>query len=78
MFSGIRSYILEDDFKITILDKKINVVNYKEMGHFDNNQVIIRYLSNKILIIKGKNLSVARLKKNEVLIEGTFSSLEFR
>ena len=78
MFSGIRSYILEDDFKITILDKKINVVNYKERGHFDNNQVIIRYLSNKILIIKGKNLSVARLKKNEVLIEGTFSSLEFR
>lgn len=80
-FGGLRSYILEDEFKITILIDKINIANYEEMGHFDNNKVIVRYIKNNTihnLIIKGRNLIVSKLKKNEVLIEGVIDNLEFR
>lgn len=80
-FSNIRSYILEDEFRITILINKINVVNYLEMGHFDNNKVMIRYLKNDKshnLIIKGRNLVVSKLKMKEVLIEGIIDNIEFR
>ena len=68
-FNGLRSYILEDEFKVTILINKINIVNFKEMGHFDNNHN---------LIIKGRNLVVSKLKRCEVLIEGVIDALEFR
>ena len=80
-FGGLRSYILEDEFKITILIDKINIANYEEMGHFDNNKVIVRYIKNNMthnLIIKGRNLIVSKLKKNKVLIEGVIDNLEFR
>lgn len=80
-FKGLRSYILEDEFKITILNDKINIANYDSMGHFDNNKVIVNYNKAgdiKSLIINGKQLVVSRLKLNEVLIEGVITSLEFR
>ena len=80
-FNGLRSYILDTEFKVTILDGRINIVNFSEMGHFDNNKVIVRYLKNNNthnLIIKGRNLVVSKLKRNEVLIEGVIDNLEFR
>lgn len=80
-FNGLYSYILDNDFKIVILINKINIVNFYELGHFDNNKVIIRYkIDNNIhtLIIKGKNLVVSKLKIKEVLIEGVIDNIEFR
>ena len=80
-FNGLRSYILDTEFKVTILDGRINIVNFSEIGHFDNNKVIIRFLKNNnihTLIIKGRNLVVSKLKASEVLIEGVIDNLEFR
>ena len=77
-FNGIRSYILEDEFKIVILNNKINIANYYEMGHFDSNKIIVRYTNDKCLIITGSDMCVSKLKKNEVLVEGTFYNIEFR
>ena len=79
--NGIRSYILDDEFKIVVLNNRLNVVNYLEMGHFDSNKVIIRYAKsneNCSLIISGKNLVVSKLKVKEVLIEGVINNIEFR
>ena len=80
-FNGLRSYILDTEFKVTILNGRINIVNFSELGHFDNNKVIVRFLKTSNthnLIIKGRNLVVSKLKSNEVLIEGVIDNLEFR
>ena len=80
-FNGIKSYILDNEFKIIILNNKINITNYLEMGHFDNNKVIVRYLNQnneKTLVVNGKNLIISRLKSKEVLVEGNINNIEFR
>lgn len=80
-FNGLYSYILDTDFKVIMLVNKINIVNFYELGHFDNNKVLVRYkIENNIktLIIKGKNLVVSKLKLREVLIEGVIDNIEFR
>ena len=80
-FNCIKSYILDNEFKIIILNNKINITNYLEMGHFDNNKVIVRYLNQnkeKTLVVNGKNLIVSRLKSKEVLVEGNINNIEFR
>ena len=77
IINGIRSYILENDLKITILNNKINIVNYKDIGHFDSNKVVIKVDSGEI-IVKGNDLVVSKLMSSEILITGNFSNIEFR
>ena len=77
IIDGIRSYILESDTKITIINNKINITNYIDIGHFDDNKIIDK-LKNKNIIIKGENLVVSKLLDSEILITGEFYNIEFR
>ena len=73
----LRSYLLEDDFVVHILENQINVVNYTSIGEIGGEKVMIRYLGG-LLIIKGERLVVSRLLKDEVLITGKLKTIEFR
>lgn len=75
--SGIRSYVLESDTKIIIVNNKLNITNYMDIGHFDSNKIIVK-LKNKDIIIKGNDLVVSKLLDSEILITGDFNSIEFR
>ena len=77
IINGIRSYILEDELKITIINNKINIVNYKDIGHFDSNKIIIK-TSDSNIIVKGTDLVVSKLMSSEILITGNFCNIEFR
>lgn len=73
----LRNYILESDFKIIYLTNKLNIVNYSDISHFDNNKIIINYSDGSVLI-GGNNLVVSKLLKDELLIEGSINKIEFR
>lgn len=77
MLRKVKNFILEEDFKIQILNDKVNVVNYTKIGHFDNNKVII-YYEDRELIIHGEKLFVSKLLTDEILIEGKLKNIEFR
>lgn len=76
MLDELRSYILEDKFKITILIDKVDIVNYSEIDHFDDREIIVKY-SKGVVIIKGENLSIAKLLNEEILIIGKIKKVEF-
>ena len=73
----IKNYILENQFKIIYENDKVDLVNYQNMGHFDDNKVIV-YYDKGIIEIKGKNLIIKKLIKDEVLIKGSIEKIEFR
>ena len=75
--SDIRKYLLEEVFEIRITPKYVNVVNYKELGHFDNKNITI-YHSNGNVRISGDNLTISKLMNREVLIIGTINNIELR
>jgi len=77
IINGIRSYILENELKITIVNNKINIVNYKDIGHFDSNKIVVK-VDNGEIIVKGNDLVVSKLMSCEILITGNFSNIEFR
>lgn len=74
---NLRNYILENDFKIIYLTNKLNIVNYSDISHFDNNKIIINYKDGSVMI-SGKNLVVSKLVSDELLIEGSINNIEFR
>lgn len=63
--------------KIIMMDNKIDIINYKNIDHFDDNKIIIK-LDNYNIFIYGENLIISRLVSDEVLISGNINKLEFR
>lgn len=77
IINGIRSYVLDNELKITILNNKINIVNYKDIGHFDSNKIVVK-VENGEVVVKGNDLVVSKLMSDEILITGDYNNIEFR
>lgn len=73
----LRNLIQDDKFKLTVLENKINIVNYLKIDAFDDEKIIVRYRKG-IVIISGNNLSISKLIADELLINGDILKLEFR
>ena len=69
--------VLENEFKINYISNCLNIVNYLDISHFDNNKIMVNY-KDGIVTIVGKNLVVSRLVSDELLIEGSIDKIEFR
>ena len=72
-----RSYLLEDNLKINVYEKRVNIINYISINHFDDNLVIIKY-NNGFIDVNGTNLVVTKLLSDELLIEGKIRSVELK
>ena len=77
IINNFRSFLLEDNFEIHIYKNKIDILNYTSMGHFDSNKIIV-YSDSGYITIKGKDLVVTKLLKDEVLITVLIDGLELR
>lgn len=77
IINNFRSFLLEDNFEIHIYKNKIDILNYTSMGHFDSNKIIV-YSDSGYITIKGKDLVVTKILKDEVLITGLIDGIELR
>ena len=73
--NNIRSYILEEEFKLILKKNKLNIINYIEIIDFSDSVVKVKYVDG-ILIVNGNNLRVKKILNDEILIEGNISILE--
>ena len=77
MLNNLRNYILENEFKISIVKNNVDILNYLEIDHFDDTKIIVRYKDGS-LIIKGENLIISKLLDDELLINGKIKNIEFK
>ena len=75
--NDIRNYILEREFKITILQNKVNIVNYKKLINIESNKIELS-IENGIITVFGEKLVVNKLLSDEILISGVIKKLEIR
>ena len=67
---------MENEFKITILKDKINIINYDRIINLTDNEVSLKIENIKIKIY-GNNLMLNKLLDREVLLTGKVSKVEF-
>ena len=77
LLNNFRDLVLEEQFKIKYIKDKLNIVNYKEISHFDSNKIIVNYIDGSI-VIGGQDLVISKLVSDELLIEGKIEKIEFR
>ncbi len=73
----VRDYLLDDEFKMIILNNKIDISNYEKIEYLDIDKIIVKYEFGKINI-KGENITVRKLLNNEILITGTIKEIEMK
>lgn len=77
IIKNLRSYLLEDEFQIRILENRVNIVNYDSIGQIDSNKVVIRN-NNGSVVISGEHLVVSKLMTDEILVTGSIKNIELR
>lgn len=75
MFNRIKEYINDNEFRLTVLEDRIYIINYLKIISLDNDR--ISFLTHKgRVIIKGNNLSLNKMLDDEILVSGVVSNIE--
>ena len=75
MFNRIKEYINDDEFRLTVLENRIYIINYLKIISLDDDR--ISFLTKKgRVIIKGSKLSLNKMLDDEILIGGVVSNIE--
>ena len=69
IINKINNYLEDNEYKIIIKDKQINIINYDEIIDFTLNRISIKY-KEKIITIEGNQLYIIKMIEDEVLISG--------
>lgn len=76
MFRNLTNVMYDKAFKVTILKDKIDIINYQEVLIFEEETILIK-TEERLVKIKGENLTINRLYNKELLIEGQIKTVEF-
>lgn len=75
MLKNLKNIIYDKTFRITILEDKINIINYENILIFEDEKIIIK-TKKGLVKITGTKLVISKLYNNEVLIKGNIKNVE--
>ncbi|MDO5393197.1 MAG: YabP/YqfC family sporulation protein [Mycoplasmatota bacterium] len=75
MLRKMYEYIKDEEFRYTIYNDRIHIVNYDDISSLSSEDVLIRY-RNKRIKVKGRGLILNRLLEREALIIGEVINIE--
>jgi len=73
---SLRNFLFDLENFITIYDNTFHVFNYKKLEKLSEDEIII-HLENKVINIKGSNMKIKQMTKQELLIKGIILKVEF-
>lgn len=76
LFEYLDRYLIDKEYKITICDGQLHIMNYLEIEDFSSTRVVIRYHGGKTIIL-GTDLVVAKMQDEELLIIGKLKTIEY-
>jgi len=77
MLKKLQEYIQDNDFRLTIFNNKLYIINYIKIISLENDKIIVED-KNKKIIIKGENFILNKLLEKEALISGVITNIEVR
>ena len=75
MFERMNNYINDNEFRFTVYENKIHIINYKRILSLEDNYISFQSQKEKITI-QGNQLSLNKLLENEMLITGFITKIE--
>ena len=76
LFEYFDRYLIDKNYKITISNGRINIMNYIEVEDFSSTRVIVKYDGGRTIIL-GTDLVVSKMQDDELLITGKLRFIEY-
>jgi len=76
IIKNLKNFLLDQDYYIDIFNKNLHVYRYETLEHLSDNLIKLKLKEFK-LEIEGKDLIVASMDKQELLIKGIIDSVRF-
>lgn len=73
---NFKNFLYDLENFITIYENNLHVFNYEKLEKLSDNEIIIR-LDTKLIKIDGNNLKIKQMTKQELLINGNITKVEF-
>ena len=73
--NNLINYIRDDKFSLYLIDNCLNIVNFDNILVLEEEKIAI-IVQNKVIVIRGRSLSINKLLDKEILIMGIFKSIE--
>ena len=77
LINKMERYLNDLDYKITIKDNQIDILNYEEIIDFSPTKISVKY-KNIIFIIEGLHLAIQKMLDDEVLISGNITNVSIK
>lgn len=75
LFDYLDRYLVDKDYKITVMKNQVHIINYVEIEDFSNTRVVVRYEGGTTVIV-GQELVVSKMQEEELLITGKIQSIQ--
>ena len=76
IFDKLDRYLVESEYKVTIKNDKVHIINYTEIIDFSSTKIVIKY-NKGTMTINGLNLVVSKMLEEELLVTGKITSLVY-
>lgn len=71
------NYLFDRDFIVSLYDDYIYFYNYVYLDSFDEKEIIIS-VKNRKYVVRGSDLAIVKMTKEELLIRGVIDELKAR
>ncbi len=71
-----KNYLFDLEDFITIYDNNLHVFNYQKLNKLSDTEIVLK-LINREVMVKGTNLKIKQMTKQELLITGIIMKVEF-
>ncbi len=75
LFDYLDRYLVDKDYKITVMKNQVHIINYVEIEDFSNTRVVVRYEGGTTVIV-GQELVVSKMQEEELLITGKIQNIQ--
>ena len=75
MLRRVYEYVKDEEFRFTVFNDRIHIVNYKKINTLNSDYILIESYDRRIGI-KGNNLVLNKMLDREILVIGNVKSIE--
>lgn len=75
MLNNLSTYLSSENYRISILENGAHILNYSSIVDITSDETIVR-INKKLIRIYGSSLTLRKLDKKELLINGVIKKVE--